>query len=88
VIRAGLLIRGGRPDAARQELHLAGGGPLHYRVAAALPGGLMRSGLRLKRLLAGRRRSVVDWALIAPEFSDVTEVFVDVVEAMPWALRL
>ena len=43
------LIRDGRPEEARAELRLGGGGPLSYRVLSSLPGPVVRQLLALRR---------------------------------------
>jgi glycosyltransferase involved in cell wall biosynthesis len=43
------LLRDGRRQEAREELRLAGGGPLFYRLLAAAPGPLMRATIGLRR---------------------------------------
>jgi glycosyltransferase involved in cell wall biosynthesis len=43
------LLRAGRRREAREELRLAGGGPLFYRLLAAAPGPLIRAAVGLRR---------------------------------------
>jgi hypothetical protein len=43
------LIRDGRRREARQELRLAGGGPLFYRLLSAAPSPLIRAAIGLRR---------------------------------------
>jgi hypothetical protein len=43
------LLRDGRRREAREELRLAGGGPLFYRLLAATPGPLIRAAIGLHR---------------------------------------
>jgi glycosyltransferase involved in cell wall biosynthesis len=45
------LIRDGQSAAARQELRLAGGGPLAYRMLSTVPGPLLRGAMELRRVL-------------------------------------
>ena len=49
VVRARWCLRRGRRAEAREELRLAGGGPLSHRALAWLPGPLARGALRLLR---------------------------------------
>jgi hypothetical protein len=51
VAHASALIRVGQTAQARAELRLAGGGPLKYRLAAALPGSVVRWGTALRHML-------------------------------------
>jgi len=43
--RARWLIKEGRTDEARADLRAIGGGPLHYRLLAAVPGRIVPVGL-------------------------------------------
>ena len=43
------LLRDGHPREAREELRMAGGGPLFYRLLAAAPGPLIRAAIGLRR---------------------------------------
>jgi hypothetical protein len=49
VTLARCLLRDGRLHEAREELRLAGGGPLFYRLLAAAPGPLAHAAIGLRR---------------------------------------
>jgi len=55
LIRARWLLKHGQSREARQELRLAGGGPLSHRVLAVLPGPVVRGLLGLRQALREKR---------------------------------